>query len=88
MTHILLFLIVSAAASFACTLMKTRRPDELIAGSLRFFAVLVIGIFLLGVVIQVTQSLGGVAGIICVAVVAGAALAYHYVRPREREETP
>ena len=86
MTHIILFLVISASTSFVCTLMKTRKPDELLLGTVRFFIVLVIGIFMLGLVIQITQSFGGMAGIICVVIVASGAIAYHYTRPHSEEE--
>ncbi|MHC4660281.1 MAG: hypothetical protein ACYS8W_01210 [Planctomycetota bacterium] len=82
MTHIILFIIISAATSFACTLIKTREPAELWHGSSRFFVVLIAGIFVLGLIIQVTQSLGGIAGIICILIMIGGSVAYHYVRPK------
>lgn len=82
MTHAVLFIIVAAATSFFCALLKVRDWKEAWPGTIRFVVVLVVGVILLGVIIQITQCLGGAAGIAAILITIALSLAYYFIKPQ------
>ncbi|TET32900.1 MAG: hypothetical protein E3J72_18400 [Planctomycetota bacterium] len=86
MIHVILFLIVAAATSFLCALLKVRDWKNAWPGTVRFAVVLVVGVILLGAIIQITQSLGGVSGIVAVAIVIAVGTVYYFMKSRAEKE--
>jgi predicted membrane channel-forming protein YqfA (hemolysin III family) len=82
MIHAILFIIVAVLASFLCALLKVRDWKNAWPGAVRFAVVLVVGVILLGTIIQVTQSLGGISGIVAILMIISVGTVYYFIKPR------